>query len=277
MLGAAYHTSLDDTDSFFPEKIAVPNLYQWPRICPAYFLQQLSAKRWRTLSLGWKRCIVQYGIALTHLQQAERLLSLRSNVPKLIQELENIGHTNWHPIQEPESLLVEVEGGIMIREVQAQIAAEMRRPSTDKNAVMQLNMGEGKSSVIVPVVAASLADESLVRVIVAKPQAKQMFEMLVSKLGGLVDRPIFHAPFSRAIKPGAAEAKAVHDIYEDCMKQGGILLVQPEHILSFKLMGIERACSGEEETSRILLQSQELLKKSCRDIVDQSAETQPKI
>ena len=272
MLGAAYHTSLDDTDSFFPEKIAVPNLYQWPRICPAYFLQQLSAKRWRTLSLGWKRCIVQYGIALTHLQQAERLLSLRSNVPKLIQELENIGHTNWHPIQEPESLLVEVEGGIMIREVQAQIAAEMRRPSTDKNAVMQLNMGEGKSSVIVPVVAASLADESLVRVIVAKPQAKQMFEMLVSKLGGLVDRPIFHAPFSRAIKPGAAEAKAVHDIYEDCMKQGGILLVQPEHILSFKLMGIERACSGEEETSRLLLQSQELLKKSCRDIVDESDE-----
>ncbi|GAB0146158.1 hypothetical protein EsHS_00006568 [Epichloe bromicola] len=254
ILGAAYCTSMEDGDSVRPEHIAVPNIYQWPRICPAFLLQQLCAKRWRTLSPDWKSCIVKYGIALTHLQQAERLLSLTANQPKMIQELENIGHTNWRPIQDPESLLIEIESGVMIREVQAQIAAEMRRPSTDRNGVMQLNMGEGKSSVIAPIVAASLADESLVRVIVAKPQAKQMFDMLVNKLGGLVNRPIFHAPFSRAVKPRAAEANA------------------PEHVLSFKLMGIERACSGEEETSRLLLQSQELLNKSSRDIVDESDE-----
>ncbi|KAK2606446.1 hypothetical protein QQS21_003139 [Conoideocrella luteorostrata] len=269
---AAYCTLLENTESFLPDHIAVPNLYQWPRIRPAFFLQQLCAKRWVTLSPDWKRCIVQYGVALTHLQQAERLLSLTANLSKLTQELENIGHTNWHPMQDPESLLIELESGFMVREVQAKIAAEMRQPSTGQNAVMQLNMGEGKSSVIVPMVAASLADESLVRVIVAKPQAKQMFDILVNKLGGLVDRPIYHAPFSRAVKPGPAEAKAVHEIFEDCMRQGGILLVKPEDILSFKLVGIERACSGDKQTSQLLLRSQELLQKSSRDIVDESDE-----
>ncbi len=50
---------------------------------------------------------------------------------------------------------------------------------------MQLNMGEGKSTVIVPLVAAALGDrERLVRVVVAKPQASQMTHMLVGRLGG---------------------------------------------------------------------------------------------
>ena len=63
----------------------------------------------------------------------------------------------------------------MIREVQGEIAREMRDPQYARNAVMQLNMGEGKSSVIIPIVAAALADASrLVRVIVAKPQSKRM-------------------------------------------------------------------------------------------------------
>ncbi|OAA37893.1 hypothetical protein NOR_06970 [Metarhizium rileyi] len=272
ILKAVYCNSLKDIGSIHAEEIAVPNIYQWPRICPSFFLQQLCKKRWHAISPDWQRCIIQYGIALTHFQQAERLLGLASNAPKLMQELTNVGHTNWDPHEDPESLIFEIEGNIMIRNVQTQIATEMRRPTIGKNAVMQLNMGEGKSSVIVPMVAASLADESLVRVIVAKPQEKQMFDMLVSKLGGLVDRPVFRAPFSRAVKPGQAEAEAVHRIYENCMKQGGILLVQPEHILSFKLMSIERACCDRDDISLPLLQTQEFLNKSCRDIVDESDE-----
>lgn len=53
-------------------------------------------------------------------------------------------------------------------------------------------------------VASSLADSSrLVRVIVAKAQAKQMFQMLVSNLGGMITRRIYHLPFSRALKLGS--------------------------------------------------------------------------
>lgn len=252
---------------------SVPNLYQLPRTGAALFLQQLRRKQWSRLSAAWKKCLVQYALALIHLQQATRLLSLADNKRKLVEELQNTGHTNWNPYQDPEFLLLEVGSNIMIREVQAEIAAEMRKPTTGSNTVMQLNMGEGKSSVIVPMVAGSLAEDgTLVRVVVGRPQAKQMLDMLVNQLGGLPDRPIFHTPISRAIKLGTAEAEAIHGIYEDCMREGGVLLVQPEHILSFKLMAIERANAHQDNVSSLLFRSQEFLNKSSRDIVDESDE-----
>ncbi|PVH71399.1 hypothetical protein DL98DRAFT_435276, partial [Cadophora sp. DSE1049] len=64
-----------------------------------------------------------------------------------------------------------------------------------------LNIGLGKSSVIVPIVAAALADTSqLVRVIVLKPLAMQMFHLLVTKLEGLLKRRIVYMPISRSLR-----------------------------------------------------------------------------
>lgn len=141
-----------------------------PRVCPTFFLRQLARERWQLLSPEWKRAVVAYGLALTKLQRAERMLNVCDNKADLLKELLNPGHTNWAPLDYPQSLLLEVESGIMIREVQEEIASQMREPPKYANAVMQLNMGEGKSSVIVPIVAAHLADGAkLVRVVVAKP------------------------------------------------------------------------------------------------------------
>lgn len=62
---------------------------------------------------------------------------------------------------------MEVEGGIIIRDVQTDIGRQMQQPSCCHNAVMQLNMGEGKAGVITPMVTVDLADGSrLLRVIV---------------------------------------------------------------------------------------------------------------
>ncbi|KAE9371942.1 hypothetical protein N431DRAFT_456702 [Stipitochalara longipes BDJ] len=249
------------------------DVMQWPRLCPILLLQQLTRGRWPKLPHVWKRNIIAYSLALSSLQQAERLLALSSDHVELIKELENPGHVNWDPLEFPESLLLEIESGITIREVQEQIAGQMREPPSGKNAVMQLNMGEGKSSVIVPIVAAALADGSrLVRIIVAKPQSKQMFEMLASKLGGLLDRRIYHMPFSRALKLGEAEANTIGNIYRECMALGGVLLVQPEHILSFKLMGLECLISGKEAVGHSLLRTQHFFDTCSRDIVDESDE-----
>lgn len=113
---------------------------------------------------------------------------------------------------------------------------------------------------------------SLVRVVVAKPQSKQMLEMLVSKLGGLLNRRVYHMPFSRGLRPSLAEAEAFEKIYRDCMEQGGVLLVQPEHVLSFKLMCIESLITGSEALGRSLLRTQQLFDTYSRDIVDESDE-----
>ncbi|KAL5332674.1 hypothetical protein BJX70DRAFT_404369 [Aspergillus crustosus] len=242
-----------------------------PRLSPELFLEQLTRQRWRKLSTEWKHCFIAYGCSITAVQWAKRLYGLIDHREDFIRELQNPGHMNWNPHEFPESLLLEVENGLLIRDVQEQIARQMRSPA--ENAVMQLNMGEGKSSVIVPIVAAGLADGScLVRVLVAKPQSQQMFEMLVSKLGGLLGRRVYHLPVTRSLKINKAEAEEIERMCKECMAQGGVLLVQPEHILSLKLMCVESFTAGKEELGRCLLRTLEFFRTSSRDIVDESDE-----
>ncbi|KAI3322851.1 hypothetical protein HD806DRAFT_544884 [Xylariaceae sp. AK1471] len=247
-----------------------------PRLSPLLFLQQLSNRAWKLLGPGWRVCVTRYGLALCALQRAERLVraaSLRSD-EDLIKELRNIGHRTWDPLEHPEWLLLEVESGIMIRDVQERIASEMINPRSYRNAGLQLIMGEGKSSVIVPIVAAELANGlQLARVIAAKPQSKQMVQMLTSKLGGLLDRRVYYMPFSRALKVNStALADTIDKMFRNCQESGGVLLVQPEHLLSFQLMGIECYCdesTGKQPIGRSFLCLQDFFDNSSRDIVDE--------
>jgi hypothetical protein len=108
-------------------------------------------------------------------------------------------------------------------------------------------------------------------VIVAKPQSKQMLQMLVSKLGYLLNRRVYHMPFSRALRPSVSEAGLIREIYEECIANRGVLLVQPEHILSFKLMAVESALTG-QACAQSLLGTQQFFDDVSRDIVDESDE-----
>ncbi|KAK3063062.1 hypothetical protein LTS18_002822, partial [Coniosporium uncinatum] len=244
-----------------------------PRTSQRFYLQQLSHSRWHKLSQGWKECIVLYAKALRALQRAERLIRTSTKPIELISELVNIGDQNWDPMSFPEWLLLEVESGLLMREVQASIAKHMLAPDLGRNSVMQLNMGEGKSTFIVPAVAAALANgQNLVRVFVARPQSKQMFQMLVSKLGGLLGRRIYHMPISRSLRLGVSEAESLGAMYAACMESGGVLLVQPEHVLSFKLMAVESVINGDDLLGDSLLKSQHFFETESRDIIDESDE-----
>ncbi|PON24166.1 hypothetical protein TGAM01_v206854 [Trichoderma gamsii] len=249
------------------------SLFMAPRVSPAFFLRQLASKWWNKIPNQWKQAIVDYGLALSRLQRARRMRYLHDNRDDLMKELLNVGHRNWQPLDYPKSLLLEIESDILIRENQESVAANMRAPPNGKNVTMQLNMGEGKSSIIVPIIAAHLADGSrLVRVIVTKPQAKELHRILVTKLGGWLGKRVYYMPFSRSLRLTANDCKSLDSIYRDCMKLGGVLLSQPEHILSQKLMGIECLLSGREEVGRVLLDTQRFLDRNTRDIVDESDE-----
>ncbi|KAF5718422.1 hypothetical protein FMUND_5281 [Fusarium mundagurra] len=244
-----------------------------PRVSPTQILQQLRPAQWKTLSAGWKESLIHYGIAITSLQRAKRLIRFQSSHVDLIRELENGGHQSWCPYDHPEWLLLECESEIMIRDVQQQIAGQMIDPPENQNSVMQLNMGEGKSTVIVPIVATALGDGTkLVRVIVAKPQAKQMHQMLMSKLSGLLDRPVYLLPFSRDTQMGLQTADAIQCLMKRCTEEGGVLMVQPEHLLSFQLMEVESRISGDMELAEAMSQTRSLFDRSSRDIVDESDE-----
>ena len=173
----------------------------------------------------------------------------------------------------PERLLLEVESKIMIRDIQSDVANQMEDPQSARNTSMQLNMDEGKSSVIVPIVAAALANESrLVRVIVGKPQSRQMTQMLIPKLGRMLGSRIDHMPFSCKLKLNESATNRMRGLCRECMENGGVLLLQPEHILSFQMMGLERCMAGEETGSRSLLHTQAFFDQASRDIVDESDE-----
>ena len=128
------------------------------RISPQFWLGQLHRDRFELLSDPWKPIIISYGVAITHLHRAARLVALSDKPIDLCEELRHVGHSNWDPLRFPETLLLEAESGIMVRKEQEFIASHMRSPYNGDNAVLQLLMGGGKSSTIVPMLVAYFTD-----------------------------------------------------------------------------------------------------------------------
>jgi hypothetical protein len=153
------------------------------------------------------------------------------------------------------------------------VALEMMSPSTGRNTSLQLNMGEGKSYVIVPLAAAALSDaQTLVRVIVLKSLSAQMFQLLVERLSGLAQRRIFYVPFSRSLSVDSSKVRVYRDLMKECIDAKGILVVQPDHILSFKLMAVDRQLSPRAEAAKDMRRAQLWFDSHTRDILDESDE-----
>ncbi|KAG4410472.1 hypothetical protein IFR04_016393, partial [Cadophora malorum] len=124
----------------------------------------------------------------------------------------------------------------------------------------------------------------LIRVVVLKSLSTQMFHLLQNKLGGMINRKIYYVPISRSLKLTPKLATKVRDTYISCSKSGGILLVLPEHILSFELLGLDYAlsrgmnASARSKTSSLtqigstMINTQKWLLENSRDILDESDE-----
>ncbi|KAA8563866.1 hypothetical protein EYC84_011881 [Monilinia fructicola] len=253
----------------------IESMTMLPRLTHITILSLLAESHPIQLSREWRHAIVCFGLVLSTLQRLERLVACEVNSAELLMELSNPGHEGWDPFKYPDRLLLELENGILIRKDQARISKEMIDPSSGANSAMQLNMGLGKSSVIVPTVACALADKTkLCRVVVLRALSKQMMRLLVNKLGGMINRRIFFLPISRALQMNVEEAEQLREIYETCMNSGGVLLVQPEHLLSLELMGLEMVLSGGKSANvgRIINDTQAWLFKNSRDVLDESDE-----
>jgi hypothetical protein len=166
----------------------------------------------------------------------------------------------------------------MARRVQVAVAREMISPGSQQNISLQLNMGEGKSSVIVPLVASTLADGSkLVRVVTLKPLSSQMFQLLISRLSGLLNRPIFYIPFSRSLRMNTSVVNTISCLFRRCAAEGGVLVVQPEHLLSQKLMHVDFLLTSHENGEKCSVAYelgvlQDWVTKASRDLLDESDE-----
>ncbi|KAG1751783.1 hypothetical protein EDB19DRAFT_1893122 [Suillus lakei] len=209
------------------------NSGQWPRITVTFLLGLLASTSRRLLRLK---------------------LAAGADDAEFLKELVNDGCRGVDGTQKYlDWLLIQAENRFLIRPMQASVAMEMISPRSGDNTALQLHMGEGKSSVIVPICCAALADRSNLAV--------QMFQLLVERVGGLTNRRIFYLPFSQ------------------CKAVGGILVTQPDHILSFRLMTVEQQLPpanvvgrSSKELATPLLNTQRWLDMHTRDILDESDE-----
>ena len=166
----------------------------------------------------------------------------------------------------------------MARPAQVAVARKMISPTSKRNISLQLNMGEGKSSVIVPLVASTLANgKNLVRIVTLKPLSNQMFQLLVSRLSAMANRPIFYVPITRSLRMNSSLVKTIRGLFERCVSKGGVLVVQPEHILSLKLTYVNNLLSSQrnsEEPSmaKELRELQGWVTNLSRDVLDESDE-----
>ncbi|KAJ7089853.1 hypothetical protein B0H15DRAFT_839505, partial [Mycena belliarum] len=249
---------------------------QWPSTGPEPIVRQLSRESWQVLPETWRMTLSQYAQHLATKQQQRRtiVLSKAGFEEERAREVAARGGQGWDPTAHPDWLLVQLDADILIRPVQASIAQQMMWPDTGKNALMQLNMGEGKSSVIVPIVSAALADgEQLVRVVVLKPLSAQMFQLLKQRVCGLSNRRLFYLPFSRDVQLDGTKIREIIALFKECARVGGILLCQPEHILSFQLIGLHAFCQSEvSEETQLLVDCQKWLDDTARDVLDESDE-----
>lgn len=248
----------------------------FPAVTQITLLEQLRSIANLSFGSGMKNKLLHFAVSITNLQRQMRIESyLRSNeIARLKDEQMNTGHTNWLVEDYPDWLLLEVESNLLIREIQVEVALAIISPESRANSVLQLNMGQGKTSIIIPMVAVLLADsKNLMRISVPKALLQQTAQLLHGRLGGLVGRNICHVPFSRRTPTKEEHIKLFHKIHHDIKKNCGVMICLPEHQMSFMLSGLQRVLDQQIPEASMMIRVQNWLKSCARDVLDECDHT----
>ncbi|CAK7216903.1 hypothetical protein SEUCBS140593_003023 [Sporothrix eucalyptigena] len=250
----------------------------WPRLTPVSILELLRTKETLNLERNMFQALLHYGELLTGCQRIQRLSRAleRNDIRRAQDELHNNGHFNWNVADYPDWLLLEIDSNMLIREEQVTVAQAMISPESAQNSVFQLNMGKGKTSMILPMVLSVLADgDQLARLIAPKALLLPTAQVLQSRLGGLVGREVRHVPFSRRLltQQNCEETFAIFkQHHQDLTRNRGIFIAAPEHILAFKLSSEQ--CYVDARNMDLAVEMMQfhthLRNNLCRDVLDES-------
>lgn len=244
----------------------------WPVRTYSSLLEMLRSTSSLPLTESMRAAIVEFGVTITHLQRLLRIRDAfgRGKGPQVEEELKNRAHTNWNPEKYPAWLLFEIDANILIRPIQVDVALATINPASGSNSVLQLNMGQGKTSTIIPLVASILANgKSLCRVVVPKALLLQTAQLLQLRLGGLLGRELRHVPFSRRTPSSLYHIKAYADIHESIRRRSGVIITLPEHMMSFILSGQQRLLDDKLDEAKPMLELQSWLTRKSRDVFDE--------
>jgi hypothetical protein len=119
-------------------------------------------------------------------------------------------------------------------------------------------------------VAAVLANRvDLARVVVPRALLLQSAQVMQAKLGGLVDRELMHIPFSRNTATTESTIHLYGKMHARLRDRRGVLIALPEHILSFKLSGLQQLCDEHIKEASSMIRIQRWLDKHTRDVLDE--------
>ncbi|RHZ68728.1 hypothetical protein CDV55_106064 [Aspergillus turcosus] len=270
-LWAAIHRALTTTNGT-PEAVASAVL--WPEISIFSTLSLLTADRWQLVPDRWRNVLLAFAQSISSLRRCERLLACcdRRDLDGFFKEAETLGCEGWEAATCPEWLLLEIESNMTIRALQAEVAQRMIRPDPSGNSVLQLNMGEGKTSMIIPMIMLLAADGSQVpRNVVLKALLRQSLNILTQRLGGILGRAVYYIPFSRDTPCDEEMVTKLAELYEECQKRRGVLIALPEQILSFRLIGLD-LIGRKPALARKVMALEMWLQNNCRNIIDESDE-----
>lgn len=254
--------------------------FQWLNICGLWPLQTstdllecIGSKASVHLGHNVLDTIVNFGVFITCLQQHLRIRRFvrQQNHTRSQDELGNRGHQNWNATEYPDWLLLEIDADLLIREEQVVVADAMIDPQSRENTVLQLNMGKGKTSVIVPAVMAIVSNGNrLGRLVVPKPLILATAQLLQARLGGLVGRAVQHIPFHRRTNMNSDLLTEFISLHREIYEAQGVMLATPESLLSFQLSGSEALTKGDLKMAKAAIGFQTWLESNSRDVLDES-------
>ena len=197
-------------------------------------------------------------------------LAKQQSSQELQRELINVGR-EWSVHAHPEWLVFEVEQQLQIRHVQHIIAQFL---VDHPYAITQLNMGEGKTRVVIPMLLLCLAQpDKLMRLNFLSPLLGEAIHFLHRHItASLMSRPIYLMPFNRDVELDLERVQMMHQSLLQCQSSLGAVCVAPEHRLSLKLKSDELRLEGTEDASAVLKALQAIDEVPSIDILDESDE-----
>ena len=224
-----------------------------PRPTPTHLLQ--------SLLINPHPLIGAYAVILTYIQQCKRCIKyamkdMRSHIYKE-------SSFQFKPAEHPNWVLLQLEMNVMFRKDQVDIALNLKD-------IMQLQMGEGKTSCILPMLA-SLARNKICQIVVLKSLYVTNYELLKYKLGYLINKHVLTFPCHRLIEMTPDKLTLLYSKYEQCLANKNVIITTPEYVQSFGLKCIEM-CYKESKKSEIFIKISKFLEKNIYSVLDESDE-----
>ena len=192
------------------------------------FLSTNSHRILREDCLTW----LQLCVSEDQLDRMGRLLA-KGDSDMLEREIREVGR-EWDVHKFPQWLVFEVEQCLKIRSVQHKVAMFLIE---NPDAITQLNMGEGKTRVILPMLVLALSQrEHIMRLHFLSPLLGEAVHFLRRHLtASLMTQRVYELPFHRGMKITLEDANQMERSLRRCMATNGIVCVAPEHRLSLQL------------------------------------------